>query len=126
MQSRRARAALLRLGCLSNSEPKRSHQHVRVSRHDPRPPSTQQPQPDQTTGLHPEPTQTRGGVHLYDDGMLSATVAELIDVVDRLDIAVDADDLAAVMRARDTILAKAMESLRAFDELLLYQLTKAA
>ena len=64
--------------------------------------------------------------HLYDDGMLSATVAELIDVVDRLDIAVDADDLAAVLRLRDTILAKAMESLRAFDELLLYQLTKAS
>jgi len=58
--------------------------------------------------------------HLYDGRMLSATVAELIDVVDRLDIAVDADDLVAVMRARDTILAKAIEPLRAFDELLLY------
>jgi len=63
---------------------------------------------------------------LYDDGMLSATVAELIDVVDRLDIAVDADDLAAAFLLRDKILAKAMEPLRAFDELLLYQLTKAS
>ena len=58
--------------------------------------------------------------------MLSATVAELIDVVDRLDIAVDADDVAVVLRLRDTILAKAMAPLRAFDELMLYQLTKAS
>ena len=59
-------------------------------------------------------------------GMLSATVAELIDITKRLEMAVDGDDLAAVAMVREQLLAKTMEPLRAFDELLLYQLSKAA
>src|SRR5215211_4601807 len=58
--------------------------------------------------------------------MLSPSVAELIDVVKRLEMAVDGDDLAAVTMMREQLLAKTMEPLRAFDELMLYQLTKAA
>jgi len=38
--------------------------------------------------------------------MLSASVVELIDVVGRLEIAVDADDLVAVCRVRELLLAK--------------------
>ena len=44
----------------------------------------------------------------------------------RLDIAVDADELAAVYRMRETILAKSMAPLRAFDKAQLYQLSKAS
>ena len=40
--------------------------------------------------------------------MLSPTVAELLDVVKRLDMAVDADDLEAVLQAREMLLATAM------------------
>ena len=58
--------------------------------------------------------------------MLSPSVAELIDVVKRLEMAVDGDDLAAVAMMREALLAKTMEPLRAFDELMLYQLTKAS
>ena len=57
--------------------------------------------------------------------MLSATVVELIDVVGRLEIAVDADDLVAVYRARELLLAKSMAPLREFDKAQLYQLSKA-
>src|SRR5205814_2440689 len=57
--------------------------------------------------------------------MLSATVVELIDVVGRLEIGVDADDLVAVARARELLLAKSMAPLREFDKAQLYQLSKA-
>src|SRR5437016_4854485 len=57
--------------------------------------------------------------------MLSATVVELIDVVGRLEIGVDADDLVAVARARELLLAKSMAPLREFDKAQLYQLCKA-
>ena len=59
--------------------------------------------------------------HLYDYGMLSPAVAELVDVVKRLEMAVDADDLAAVLGAREMLLAHTMAPLAAFDELRLYQ-----
>ncbi len=63
---------------------------------------------------------------MYDYGMLSPTVCELLDAVKRVEIAVDGDDLAAVAQARELLLAKTMEPTRAFDELKLYQLTKAS
>ncbi|HUP71570.1 MAG TPA: hypothetical protein VM282_00840, partial [Acidimicrobiales bacterium] len=50
----------------------------------------------------------------------------LEELVVDLDVAVDADQLARAHRLRETILAKTMAPLRAFDELLLYRLTKAA
>ena len=50
----------------------------------------------------------------------------LEELVDHLPVAVDADQLARAHRLREAILAKTMEPLGAFDELLLYQLTKAA
>src|ERR1044071_3026112 len=58
--------------------------------------------------------------------MLSASVAELVDAVKRVELAVDGDDLVAVLQARELLLAKTMEPLRAFDEMMLYQLTKAS
>ena len=64
--------------------------------------------------------------HLYDYGMLSPAVAELVDVVKRLEMAVDADDLEAVLRAREMLLAYTMAPLAAFDDLRLYQPSKAA
>ena len=63
---------------------------------------------------------------VYDRGVMSPTVAELVDVVKRLDMSVDADDLEAVMHAREMLLATAMAPLQAFDELRLYQLSKAS
>src|SRR5439155_7722753 len=56
--------------------------------------------------------------------MLSATVVELIDIVGRLEIGVDADDLVAVMRMRELLLAKSMAPLREFDKAQVYQLCK--
>ena len=41
-------------------------------------------------------------------------------------MAVDGDEIAAVLQAREMRLAKTMEPLRAFDELMLYQLSKAS
>ena len=58
--------------------------------------------------------------------MLSPAVAELVDVVKRLEVAVDADDLEAVLQAREMLLAYTMAPLAAFDDLRLYQLSKAA
>ena len=58
--------------------------------------------------------------------MLSPAVAELVDVVKRLEVAVDADDLEAVLRAREMLLAYTMAPLAAFDDLRLYQPSKAA
>ena len=58
--------------------------------------------------------------------MLSPTVAELLDVVKRLEMAVDADDVEAVLYAREMLSATAMAPLQAFDELRLYQLSKAS
>ena len=48
------------------------------------------------------------------------------EAVDRLEIAVDAEELARVFRLRDALLATAMAPLRVFDELELYQLSKAS
>jgi hypothetical protein len=64
--------------------------------------------------------------HLYDRSMFGATVSELIDVVGRLEISVDADELAVVYRLRETLLAKSMGPLREFDKAQLYQLSKAS
>src|SRR4051794_11301870 len=50
----------------------------------------------------------------------------LEELVDQLDVAVDADVLARVFRLREKLLAKTMAPLRAFDELMLYQLSKAS
>ena len=58
--------------------------------------------------------------------MLNATVTNFLDAVARLEVAVDGDELAAVRRACETVVAKTMEPLRAFDELMLYQLSKAS
>ena len=64
--------------------------------------------------------------HLYDQGRIGSTVLELQEAVERLEIAVDAEELARVFRLRDALLAKAMAPLRSFDELELYQLSKAS
>ena len=56
---------------------------------------------------------------------MNSTVVELISAVERLEITVDADELSALLLLRETLLAKAMAPLRAFDELQLYQLSKA-
>ena len=58
--------------------------------------------------------------------VFSPTVAELVDVVARLDATVDGGEIAAVLSACETAVARTMAPLRAFDELMLYQLTKAA
>jgi len=67
--------------------------------------------------------------HLYDYGMVldldTDVLTALEELVDQLDVAVDADVLARVFQLREKLLAKSMEPLRAFDELLLYQLSKA-
>ena len=63
---------------------------------------------------------------VYDCGMLSSSVVELLEVAKRLDMAVDGDDIAAVAKLRDWLLAKTMAPLRAFDESMLYQLSKAS
>ena len=64
--------------------------------------------------------------HLYDGGMFSAGVCELREVIDRLEVSVDADDLAEVFRLRELLLAKSIRPLREFEALGLYQLSKAA
>ena len=68
---------------------------------------------------------------MYDRGMLSEALeidglTALEELVAGLDVAVDAAELARVFRLRDRLLAKAMAPLRAFDELQLYQLSKAS
>ena len=50
----------------------------------------------------------------------------LEELVPHLDVSVNADIQARVFRLREALLVKSMEPLRAFDELMLYQLTKAA
>jgi hypothetical protein len=55
--------------------------------------------------------------------MQSALLSQLEDMVDQLDIAVDGDELAAVFRVRERLLAKAMAPLREFDAAGLYQLS---
>ncbi|MEO8697642.1 MAG: DUF222 domain-containing protein, partial [Acidimicrobiales bacterium] len=47
-------------------------------------------------------------------------------LVDHFEPAAHADELARAYRLRETILAKSMEPTRAFDEMMLYQLTKAS
>jgi hypothetical protein len=64
--------------------------------------------------------------HLYLFGMFNTTVSDLCDAVSRLDLSVDGEEIAAVVRACETAIAKTMAPLRAFDELLLYRLTKAS
>ncbi len=57
--------------------------------------------------------------------MFNATVTDLCDAVARLDLTVDGEEIATVLRSCETALAMTMAPLRAFDELMLYQLTKA-
>ena len=52
-------------------------------------------------------------------------MSELRDVIARLEVSADADDLAELFRLRDALLAKSMRPLREFDAAQLYQLTKA-
>jgi hypothetical protein len=68
---------------------------------------------------------------LYDVVMLlealdTDVLTALEELVGHLDVAVDADVVARVLRLRETLLAKTMAPLRAFDELMLYQLSKAS
>ena len=63
---------------------------------------------------------------VYDYHMINATVTDLCDAVSRLDVSVDGEEIAAIRRGCETAIAKTMEPLRAFDELMLYQLTKAS
>ena len=49
----------------------------------------------------------------------------LEELVPHLNITVDVDFQARVFRLREALLARSMEPLRAFDELKLYQLSKA-
>jgi len=58
--------------------------------------------------------------------MFSSAVVELREAIARLEICVDADDLAEVFRLRELLLAKAMAQLRDFDAAQLYQLSKAS
>jgi hypothetical protein len=64
--------------------------------------------------------------HLYDYSMLNATVIDLLDAIARLEVNVDGEEISAIRRGCETAIAKTMEPTRAFDELMLYQLTKAA
>ena len=52
-------------------------------------------------------------------------LAALEALIDELDVAVDATELATAFRLREMLLAKTMRPLRAFDALELYQPTKA-
>ena len=68
---------------------------------------------------------------VYDYGMLlealdTDVLTALEGLVDHLDVAVDADVLARVFRLRETLLARTVAPLGAFDELRLYQLSKAS
>jgi hypothetical protein len=58
--------------------------------------------------------------------MFNTTVSDFCDAVSRLDLSVDGEEIAAVVRACETAIAMTMAPLRAFDELLLYRLTKAS
>jgi len=58
--------------------------------------------------------------------MFNTTVNDLCDAVSRLDVSVDGEEIAAVLRSCETAIAMTMAPLRAFDELMLYQLTKAS
>ena len=51
--------------------------------------------------------------------------AAIEELIDELDIAVDATDITAAFRLREKLLAKTMRPLREFDALGLYQPTKA-
>jgi uncharacterized protein DUF222 len=63
--------------------------------------------------------------HLYDYGMLNATVTNFLDAIAHLDVHVDGDEISAILRGCEDAVAKTMDPLRAFDELKLYQLSKA-
>src|SRR5688572_20909326 len=58
--------------------------------------------------------------------MLNATVTDFLDAIARLDVHVDGDEISAILRGCEDAVAKTMDPLRAFDELMLYQLTKAS
>ena len=60
--------------------------------------------------------------HLYDDGMAIGVLETLEELVECLDVAVDADELSRVFRLREKLLAKSMAPLREFDKAGLYQL----
>jgi phenylpyruvate tautomerase PptA (4-oxalocrotonate tautomerase family) len=57
--------------------------------------------------------------------MLNATVTNFLDAVACLDVHVDGDEISAILRGCEDAAAKTMNPLRAFDELQLYQLSKA-
>jgi hypothetical protein len=57
--------------------------------------------------------------------MLNATVTNFLDAVARLDVHVDGDEISAILQGCEDAVAKTMDPLRAFDELQLYQLSKA-
>jgi hypothetical protein len=57
--------------------------------------------------------------------MHSDPLTVLEELVEQLDVAVEGRDLARLLRLRDRLFAKALRPLRDFDELGLYQLTKA-
>src|SRR5207244_13374688 len=63
--------------------------------------------------------------HLYDLVMDFGALDTLEELVDSLEIAVDADELTRVFRLREKLLAKSMTPLREFDKAQLYQLSKA-
>ena len=58
--------------------------------------------------------------------MHSALLSAIDELVDQLEVAVDGDELSAVFRLRERLLAKSLRALREFDLLELYQPTKAA
>src|SRR5688572_9942880 len=57
--------------------------------------------------------------------MLNATVTDFLDAIARLDVHRDGDEISAILRGCEDAVAKTMDPLRAFDELKLYQLSKA-
>jgi hypothetical protein len=62
---------------------------------------------------------------MYDQVMKSALLCQMEELADQFDVAIDSDEIAAVYRLRETLLAKTMAPLREFDAAGLYQLTHA-
>jgi hypothetical protein len=62
---------------------------------------------------------------MYDTHMQSALLSQIQNLVGQLDVAVDGDELAAVFRLREALLAKSMTPLHEFDAAGLYQLSHA-
>jgi hypothetical protein len=58
--------------------------------------------------------------------MLSAGATRFLDALADLDVTVDGEEIAAIVQGCETAIAKTIAPLRAFDELMLYRLTKAS